>query len=236
MAAADDSTSEVCRIFSAAATTSLIAVGVLAACELMNATTAVLSTVSSSATPVPGFETVVTARYWLWLWNSWAREMALAASAAEAELAGSTTALLGTGQTAAPESAALDANTASLGNVVIVNFFDQATRVFNAIWSNYVNLLRSYARAKSSGGPTPNLSGVGQQVGGFFGHQAPTINPSLIASDMQQVVDGLVAVADAQAASGPWATPLRVATGFTPKLASDLSEGIAEAYPTQYAP
>src|SRR6516162_10114613 len=87
LAAADDSTSEVCRIFSAAATTSLIAVGVLAACELMNATTAVLSTVSSSATPVPGFETVVTARYWLWLWNSWAREMALAASAAEAELA-----------------------------------------------------------------------------------------------------------------------------------------------------
>ena len=224
-----DNTAVVAFINSQAANTPTAINDVVAAAEKMRHTSDVLSSAAAKLDPAqfPGTALGTASNL---------RAAVTAALVEHAELAGSTTALLGTGQTAAPESAALDANTASLGNVVIVNFFDQATRVFNAIWSNYVNLLRSYARAKSSGGPTPNLSGVGQQVGGFFGHQAPTINPSLIASDMQQVVDGLVAVADAQAASGPWATPLRVATGFTPKLATDLSEGIAEAYPTQYAP
>jgi hypothetical protein len=222
-------TAEIAFINSQAAKVATAINDVVAAAEKMRHTSDVLSSAAAKLDPAqyPGTALGTASNL---------RAAVTAALVEHAELAGSTTALLATSQDAAAEAAALDANTSSLANVVIVNFFDQATRVFTAIWGNYVNLLKSYARAKASAGPTPNLSGVGEQVGGFFGHQAPTINPSLIASDMQQVVNGLVAVIDAQAAPAPWATAQRVATGFTPKLASDLSEGIAESNPTKYAP
>ena len=224
-----DNTAEIAFINSQAAKVATAINDVVAAAEKMRHTSDTLSSAAAKLDPAqyPGTALGTASNL---------RAAVTAALVEHAELAGSTTALLATRQDAGAEAAALDANTSSLANVVIVNFFDQATRVFTAIWGNYVNLLKSYARAKASSGPTPDLSGVGEQVGAFFGHQAPTINPSLIASDMQQVVNGLVAVVDAQAAAAPWATAQRVATGFTPKLASDLSEGIAESNPTKYAP
>jgi hypothetical protein len=66
--------------------------------------------------------------------------------------------------------------------------------------------------------------------------QASQLNGTVIASDMQQVIDALKAFIDTDASKAPAVTSLRVAAGFVPKLASDLAEGIAEYKPTQYAP
>jgi hypothetical protein len=140
------------------------------------------------------------------------------------------------GRAGAPESAALAANTAALANTVIVNFGDQASRDFTTLWNGYVTALEGYARAKAGGGGAPDLSTVGQQVGAFFAQQAPQLNATLIAADMQQTVDGLKATIDAAAARSPEVTSLRVAGATVPKLASDISEGIAEFKPAQYLP
>jgi hypothetical protein len=140
------------------------------------------------------------------------------------------------GRAAAPESAALAANTAALANIVIVNFGDQASRDLTTLWSGYVTALEGYAKAKAGGAGAPDLSAVGQQVGAFFAQQAPQLNATLIAADMQQTVDGLKATIDASAARSPEVTSLRVAGATVPKLASDIAEGIAEFKPAQYLP
>jgi hypothetical protein len=151
------------------------------------------------------------------------------------ELVGLTTAQLATGHDGAAESAALDANSAALDNVAIVNFGDPAGREFLAGWGKYVSQLEAYAKAKAGGGTAPDLSGVGQTIGAFFAAHAPQLSAALIGSDFQQMVDALKTVVDAQASQAPAVTDLRVAAAFVPKLASDLSEGIAEYKPTQYA-
>jgi len=140
------------------------------------------------------------------------------------------------GRAGAPESAALAVNTGALANIVIVNFGDQAARDFTTLWNGYVTALEGYARAKAGGAGAPDLSGVGQQVGAFFAQQAPQLNATLIAADMQQMVDGLKATVDASATQSPEVTSLRVAGATVPKLASDIAEGIAEFKPAQYLP
>jgi hypothetical protein len=140
------------------------------------------------------------------------------------------------GRPGAPESAALAANTAQLADIVIVNFGDQAARDFTTLWNAYVTALEGYARGKVGGGGTPDLSGMGQQVGAFFSQQAPQLNATLIASDTQQMVDALKATVDAAVAKSGEVTSLRVAAATVPKLASDIAEGIAEFKPAQYLP
>ncbi len=152
------------------------------------------------------------------------------------ELTALATDQLASGKAADPEIAAVASNTAQLANIVIVNFGDQASQDFTKLWGGYAASLEGYAKAKGGSGTAPDLSGVGQQVGAFFGAQAPQLSATLIGSDSQQMVDALKAVIDASAAQSPSVTSLRVAAAFVPKLASDIAEGIAEDKPAQYLP
>ena len=152
------------------------------------------------------------------------------------QLAGLTIDELVKGAGDGPEQAALDANTMQLSNIVTVNFGDPAARSFSALWNNYVAELVAAARAKSGSGTAPDLSGVGAQVGGFFAQQTPLLSASTIGADTQKMVDALSTYVDDAASGSQPVTQLRVAAGTVPKLASDLSEGIAQFKPTQYLP
>jgi hypothetical protein len=144
------------------------------------------------------------------------------------ELAGLTIDQLAKGAAGGPERAALDASSVQLDNIVTANFGDPPARAFAALWGSYVSSLEAAARAKSGRGPAPDLSGVGAQVGNFFGQQATQLSASTITADMQKVVDALTAYIGAVSSGAQPALQLRVAAGAVPKLASDLAEGIAE--------
>jgi hypothetical protein len=140
------------------------------------------------------------------------------------------------GAAGGPQLGALANNTTALTNVIIANYGDPPAKQFFSLWSSYVNGLAATARSKAGVGSAPDLSGVGAQIGAFYGSLAPQLSASTIGADMQQMVDALLAYIDATASATQPVTQLRVATATVPKLASDIAEGIAENKPTQYLP
>jgi len=145
-------------------------------------------------------------------------------------------------QAGGPEAAALDNNSKQLENLIAVNFGDAAGDTLYTLWTQYIETLTSYTKAKAAsdaGGVSPataKLNQVPGAVGAFFNSQIGTLSSVLVSSDVAPVVTGLQAVADAAAAGSPEVVLVREAAGFVPKLAADVGEAIAETSLTLYAP
>ena len=139
-----------------------------------------------------------------------------------------------------PEAAALDNNSKQLENIAAVNFGDAPAGQLYALWTAYINDLKSYTKAKVAGGDTSvwtgKLAQVPGQVGAFFNAQVGSLSSVLVSSDVMPMMAGLQMVADAAAAQSPEVVLIREAAGFVPKIASDVSEAIAATNSTLYLP